>query len=158
MCPATRDKHPSQAAASEQYWFMDFGFLHASQFNYNHPDKMKDCVVTIFDGYNYYLIAIDESTKDTWIYLCVSKEQLLNLIHLHLHQAGIESDYIHRDQVGELARCQAFVPKMAERHFIVEPTRADSPHQNKQASNTMTHLLSQLEFCCMDLSVPVRTT
>ena len=57
--PATRDKHPSQATTSEQQWFMDFGVLCALQFNYDHPDKTKDHMVTSFDGYNSYLIAID---------------------------------------------------------------------------------------------------
>ena len=82
--PATRGKHPSRAVTASQRWFMDFGFLRSSQFDYSRPDKSKDRVVTSFDGYNSYLLVIDESTKYTWVYLCTSKEPPISLIEMHL--------------------------------------------------------------------------
>ncbi len=41
--------------------------------------------------------------------------------------------YIHIDRGRELPRCTNFVTQMAECHFIVEPTGADSWDQNKEA-------------------------
>ena len=112
---------------------MDVGFLCASQEDYKCPDKSKDHLVTSFDGYNSYLIVVDKSTKHAWKYHCVFKETPLLLINLHLDQFGRKSGYIHMDQGGELTRCADFMTQMAEHHFIVEPTNADSPEQNKQA-------------------------
>jgi hypothetical protein len=112
---------------------MDFGFLHASQADYSRPDKSKERVVTSFDGYNSYLIIVDEYTKFVWVYLCVSKEPPLELINLHMDQFGAKSGHIRCDQGGELASCAAFITEMAKRGFIVEPTGADSPEQNKGA-------------------------
>jgi hypothetical protein len=111
---------------------MDFGFLRASTFDYSRPDKSKDRVVTSFDGYNSYLLVVDESTKYTWVYLCASKEPPIALIKMHLDHFGSQSGFIRTDQGGELAGCDDFLTRMALRHFIVEPTGADSPNQNKQ--------------------------
>jgi hypothetical protein len=131
--PATRGKHPSHAVTHQQQFYMDFGYLRASQFNYSRPGKKSDRVVTSFDGYNSYLLIIDEYTKYVWVYLCVSKEPPLDLIHLHLDQFGAKSGHIRCDKGGELAGCAAFITGMAERGFVVEPTASDSPEQNKQA-------------------------
>jgi hypothetical protein len=131
--PATRGKHPSRAVTRKQRFFMDFGFLRASQFDYSRPDRTKDRVVTSFDGYNSYLVIVDEFTKYVWVYLCVSKEPPLAMIHLHLDQFGGKSGIIRCDKGGELAHCAAFVTQMAERGYVVEPTGSDSPEQNKGA-------------------------
>jgi hypothetical protein len=131
--PATKGKHPSRALTKSQRWYMDFGFMRSSQFDYSRPDKKDDRVVTSFDGYNSYLLVVDEYTKMTWVYLCVSKEPPLELIGLHLDQFGAETGYIRTDQGGELAHSENFVSQMALRKYFVEPTGADSPDQNKQA-------------------------
>jgi hypothetical protein len=95
--PATKGKHPSRALTKSQRWYMDFGFMRSSQFDYSRPDKKDDRVVTLFDGYNSYLLVVDEYTKMTWVYLCVSKEPPLELIGLHLDQFGSETGYICTD-------------------------------------------------------------
>jgi hypothetical protein len=112
---------------------MDFGFLRASTFDYSRPDKSQDQVVTSFDGFNSYLLVVDKATKYTWVYLCKSKEPPIHVINLHLDQFGYKSGFIRTDQGGELAGSDDFITSMAERHFIVEPTCANSPNQNKQA-------------------------
>ena len=89
-------------------------------------------MVTSFDGYNSYLLVVDESTKYTWVYLCTSKEPPIALIEMHLDHFGSKSGFICTDQGGELAGCDDFLTRMALRKFIVEPTGADSPNQNKQ--------------------------
>jgi hypothetical protein len=76
---------------------------------------------------------VDEYTKYVWVYLCVSKEPPLQIIHLHLDQFGAKSGHIRCDNGGELAGSSNFVTQMALRGFIVENTGANSPNQNKQA-------------------------
>jgi hypothetical protein len=92
---------------------MDFGFLRASTSDFSRPDKDRDRVVTSFDGYNAYLIIVDEYTKYVWVYLCVSKDPPIDLIELHLDQFGTKGIHIRCDQGGELAGCTDFVTRMA---------------------------------------------
>jgi hypothetical protein len=88
---AMRGKHPTRAVTAAQRLYMDFGFMRASTFDYSCPDKSQDRVVQFFDGYNSYLVVLDEATKMAWVYLCVSKEPPMHLIHLHLDIFGAES-------------------------------------------------------------------
>jgi hypothetical protein len=48
------------------------------------PDSSSDRIIQSFDGYNSYLLIVDEHTRFVWVFLCKSNEPLLNLIHLHL--------------------------------------------------------------------------
>lgn len=107
--------------------------MRASQADYSRPDKDKEHIVTSYDGFNSYLLVVDESTKYTWVYLCESKEPPVSLIEIHLDQFGHTSGFIRTDQGGELAGCAEFITAMSIRKFVVEPTGADSPNQNKQA-------------------------
>ena len=132
--PATKGKHPSRATAKQQRFYMDFGFLRASNFDYSRPDKSKDRIIESFDGYNSYLLVVDEHTKYIWIFLCKSKEPPMDLVNLHLDIFGSTlGGSIRCDQGGELARSHDFVTQMALRHYTVEPTGADNPSQNKAA-------------------------
>ena len=64
----------------------------------------------------------------------ISKDPPIATILRHLEQYGAKSGYIRCDQGGELAGCDAVLTvAMAERGYIIEPTGADSPEQNKQA-------------------------
>jgi hypothetical protein len=113
---------------------MDFGFLRASTLDYSRPDKNIDRVISSFDGYNSYLLVVDEFTKYIWVFLCVSKDPPLELINLHLDQFGsVSGGTIRCDQGGELAGCDEFVRRMMKCGYVVEPTGADSPDQNKGA-------------------------
>ena len=86
--PATKGKHPSRATHKQQRFYMDFGFLRASNIDYSRPDHSKDRVIESFDGYNSYLLIVDEHTKFIWVFLCTSKEPPLEMVHLHLDIFG----------------------------------------------------------------------
>jgi hypothetical protein len=131
--PATRGKHPSRAVGKNQRLYMDFGFMRASTLSYDQPNKEEDRVVTSYDGYNCYLIVVDEYTKFTWVYLRTSKEPPIDTCLLHLDQLGSKAGYIRCDKGGELAKCAEWTTAMVKRGYIVEPTGSDSPDQNKQA-------------------------
>ena len=132
--PATKGKHPSRATEKQQRFFMDFGFLRASNFDYSRPDKSKDRIIQSFDGYNSYLLIVDEHTRFIWIFLCKTKEPPLDLVNLHLDIFGSRlGGSIRCDQGGELARSHEFVTQMTLLKYTVEPTGADDPAQNKAA-------------------------
>ena len=130
--PATKGKHPSRATTKQQRFFMDFGFLRASNFDYSRPEKSTDRVITSFDGYSSYLIVVDEYTKFIWVFLCKTKEPPMILLHLFLDLFGSKAGgSIRCDQGGELAQSHEFVTQMILRKYSVEPTGADNASQNK---------------------------
>jgi hypothetical protein len=132
--PAPKGRHPSRAKAKQQRFFMDFGFLRASTSDYTRPDPKRDRVITSFDGYNSYLLVVDEFTKYVWVFLCKSKDPPIATVEWFLKANGLPAGgNIRCDQGGELASCTEFVTKMALLGYDVEPTGADSPEQNKGA-------------------------
>ena len=62
-----------------------------------------------YDGFNSYLLAMDEVSKYIWVFLTTSKEPPLDLITSFLNRFGHEKGgFICTDQGGELARSAAF--------------------------------------------------
>lgn len=147
--PATYGKHPSHAVTAIQWWYMDLGFLQALQFGYSRPNKTKDRVVTSFDGFNSYLLVVNESTKYIWVYLCALKEPPIHMTDLHLDQFGAKSGLIPTDQGGELAGSNDFITRMAQRKFIVEQLVPTARIKTSRLSTTMVPLELQYKFYCM---------
>ena len=92
-----------------------------------------------FNGYNSYLLIVDEYARLIWVFLCKSKEPPMDLVHLHLDIFGTtKGGSIRCDQGGELAHSHEFVTQMMLRRYTVEPTSADNPAQiNLQRSGMM---------------------
>jgi hypothetical protein len=67
---------------------MDFGFLRASTLDYTLPDPKRDRVITSFDGYNSYLLVVDDYTKYVWVFLCKSKEPPIQVAEVFLKANG----------------------------------------------------------------------
>ena len=115
---------------------MDFGFMRASNTNYTRPNLQSDRVVHSYDGYNSYLLVVDDKSAMTWVFLTRSKEPPLTIVRLFLQTFGRPDGgfMIRCDQGGELGRSPAFVTMCAEEfRYYVEPTGADSASQNGQA-------------------------
>ncbi|KAL7550176.1 hypothetical protein ACHAWF_013416 [Thalassiosira exigua] len=113
-------------------FYMDFGFMRASQMDYGKRTTKKDRVVTSYDGYNSYLVIVDEASSHAWIFLFKSKEPPLETLDAFMTAfRRPDGGFIRTDQGGELAGCDAFVDQMLSNHgYKVEPTGADSPSQN----------------------------
>ena len=131
--------NPTPIVEQGQQFYLDFDFMGASTEDYTRPDKEKDQVVLSYDGYNSYLLAVDEVSKYVWVFLTKSKEPPLDLITSFLNRFGHEKgDFLRTDQGSELARSDAFRQTALTRHFeleimpsyVVEPIGADSPSQN----------------------------
>eukprot|EP00804_Cyclotella_cryptica_P016939 CCRYP_001875-RA/>CCRYP_001875-RA protein AED:0.38 eAED:0.38 QI:0/0/0/1/0/0/3/0/857 len=114
--------------------FSSYEHYNPSNCDYSRPDKSNDRVIESFDGYNSYLLVVDEHTRFIWVFVCKSKEPPMALVNLHLDIFGSTvGGSIRCDQGGELARCHDFVTQMALRQYTVEPTGVDDPAQNKSA-------------------------
>lgn len=124
------------------------------------PDKTKDHAVTEFDGYNSYLLVVDESTKYTWVYLCELKEPLLHLIDLHLDQIGGKSGFIHTNQAGKVAGSHKLITCMAACKFMWNPQELTVPTGINKLNVSMKHSESLLEYytmvqACLPFSGPL---
>jgi hypothetical protein len=96
------------------------------------PNLATDWVVPSLDGFNSYLLIVDELSSYCWVFLCSSKEPPINEISAFLNIFGQDNGGIIRcDQGGELAKSNAFVSTMLKNfNYIVEPMGAESPSQN----------------------------
>lgn len=130
--PSGRD--PNKASIRGQRFYMDFGFIRASNDDYSRPNIKKDRVVESFDGYNSYLLIVDEVSKYSWIFLTMTKEPPIELSKHFMKEFGNEDGgSIRCDQGGELARSTEWrTMVLQEFQYKVEPTGTDSPSQNGQ--------------------------
>ena len=113
-------------------FYMDFGFMRASNDSYTRRNKAKDRVVRSFDGFNCYLLIVDEVSRHTWAFLFQSKDPPVDTVLDFLKFYGNDGGGIIRcDQGGELAKSTAFRTKVqAQYNYVVESTGADSASQN----------------------------
>lgn len=100
---------------------------------YTTPNKTLDRVIDSWDGYSSYLLIVDEASQYIWVFLTKSKEPPLDIIDTFLDRFGHRNGgSIRSDQGGELARSFAYSDMLLRKHkYVVEPTGADSPSQNR---------------------------
>ena len=127
------DKVGVKAPQIGQRFFMDFGFMQASLVDYTKSNKLTDRVVDSYDGFSAYLAIVDETSRHIWVFLRKSKEPPVDLTSTFFLLHRLDSGGVVRcDQGGELARSDAFRMILLEKHhYVVEPTGADSPSQNR---------------------------
>jgi hypothetical protein len=116
---------------------MDFGFIRASSVDYSQPHITSDRVSESYDGYNSYLLIVDDKSAMSWVFPTKSKRSPIKLVHLFLGTLGRDrllGGFIWCNQGGELARSLAFIHMaLTEYGYKIEPTGANSPSQNEQA-------------------------
>jgi hypothetical protein len=127
-------RNPVKVSERGQRFYMDFGFIRASAADLSRPKSTDDRVVESFDGFNSYLLVVDEVSKYSWIFLTKSKEPPIELTKIFMKEfAHDDGGKIRVDQCGELARSAAWRTLMLKDfQYKVEPTGADSPSQNGQ--------------------------
>jgi hypothetical protein len=135
---------------------MNFGFIRASNNDFSKPNMKKDPVVESFDGYNSYLLIVDEVSKHSWIFLTKSKEPPVELTQIFMRSfANEDGGFIRCDQGGKIARSSDWRTAMLkEFQYVVEPTGTDSPSQNGQVewyNDTVANI-------CEDIVVPCQLT
>ncbi len=147
-------KQPANKTASKsgrpgQWYFYDFGFLRSSTSDYSHPNLAFDRIVHSVDGFNCYLLVVDEFLRYAWVFLFASKKPPIDMMSAFLRVFGLADGGVLRcDQGGELAKSTRWhLHMLKEFNYKVEPTGADSPSQNggverfNQTLGTMTWAL-----------------
>ena len=138
--------------------------MRASADDYSRPDKSKDRVVQSFDGFNSYLLIVDEVSRYLWVFLTKSKEPPIGEVTTFLAQFGnSEGGIIRTDQGGELARSEKFRTAVLNRQFkvedkpyIVECTGADSPNQNGAVEIWNQHLGNTVRIFLYSAALPAQ--
>ena len=124
-------RNPQKVSTRGRRFYMDFGFIRASNDDFSKKSNKTDRVVESFDGYSSYLLVVDEVSKYSWIFLTKSKEPPVELTRIFMNEfANEDGGFIRCDQGGELARSTEWRTAMLkEFQYKVEPTGADSPSQ-----------------------------
>ena len=113
-------------------FFIDFGFMGASNDNYRHPNKNR--IVQLYDGYNTYLLIVDGASCRVWVFLMESKTPPTAILRAFLTKFGLAKGVIRTNQGGKLAWSDKFRSTMMDNFaYTVEPTGADSLSQNGRA-------------------------
>ncbi len=109
--------------------------MRASSPEYRGQTKLRDRVISSWDGYSSYLLIVDEASRYIWVFLTKSKDPPIDIVETFLGRFGHEDGgVLSMDQGGELARSFNFGDKILQNHkYVLEPTGADSPSQNGAA-------------------------
>jgi hypothetical protein len=98
-------RNPVRVSNRGQCFYMDFGFIRASATDLSRPKSTDDRVVESFDGFNSYLLVVDEVSKYSWIFLTKSKEPPIDLTQIFMKEfANSDGGKIRVDHGRELAR------------------------------------------------------
>ena len=130
---------------------MDFGFICSSTSDFLRPDPKLDQVVESHDEFSSYLLVIDKATRYDWVFLCESKEPLIEyMIEFLLTHRLKEGGVIWCDQGGELAHLTEFCSIMLKKYYHkVKRTGADSPSRNggaEQMNDTLVVMVRTLLY------------
>jgi hypothetical protein len=89
-------------------------------------------VVHSWDGYLSYLLIVDKATRYIWVILTKSKTPPLDILNKFVTCFGhAHGRSVRTNQGGKLA-CSFALSDLLLRnyHYILKPTRVDSPSQN----------------------------
>ncbi len=76
--------------------------MQASSLDYRHPQPGMDKVVECFEGFNAYLIIVDEASQYVWVFLYKSKLPPTDLIVDFLLLLGLPSGGVIRTHLGSI--------------------------------------------------------
>lgn len=92
-----------------QWFYMEFGFLRASASDYTQPSTKTDRVLASFNGFNAYLLIVNEATCHVWGFLIKSKDPPVDKATDFLKRLSLANEGLIRcDHRGELARSSLF--------------------------------------------------
>jgi hypothetical protein len=88
-------RNPNTVSEQGRRFYMDYGFVRASNEDFDCPTKKKDRVVESLDGYSSYLLIVDEVLKYSWIFLTKTKDPPVDLTWLFMCKFGNEDGRLH---------------------------------------------------------------
>ena len=122
------NKQPARATQRGGRFNMDYGFVRGKTTFKNEDGPL----LTSKDGFNCYLLAVDEYSRHMWIFLFSNKSPPLSTIKSFLSTHGLKSGLrcVRTDQGGELAGSIAFRKCIALAGYTLETTGAGASFQN----------------------------
>jgi hypothetical protein len=149
LCKQPANKTASKLGHPGQQYFCDFRFIWSSTSDYSRSNPATDRITHSVDGFNCYLLVVDEFLHYAWVFLCASKEPPIDKMFTFLWVFGfIEGGVLQCEQGRELSKSTRWrLHMLMEFNCKVEPTGADSPSQNggverfNQTLGTMTRAL-----------------
>jgi hypothetical protein len=151
-------KSAERTVDTRQRLYMDFGFMRASSPEYRGQTKLRERVISSWDGYSSYLLIVDEASRYTWVFLTKSKDPPIDIVEIFLGRFGREDGgVLLMDQGGELARSFNFGDTILRNHrYMLEPTGADSPSQNGAAEIYNAKLAVRARTLLFGLGLPAK--
>jgi hypothetical protein len=130
-----RTKAPGQGLNERTYlpgqrFHMDMGLVRGS--SYRTKDE-NGHLLTSQDGYNSYLIIVDQASCYTWIFLSKHKIPPIKVIENFLHTYSnktVTQKYIRTDEGGELWASHTFQQIIRDAGYILETKASDASFQN----------------------------
>jgi hypothetical protein len=99
------NKTADKSVCPGHWYFCDFGFIRSSTSNHSRPNPATDRIVHSVDGFNCYLLVVDEFSRYAWVFLCASKEPPIKEMSAFLRVFGLaDCGVLQCDQGGELAK------------------------------------------------------
>ena len=97
---------------------MNFGFVRGSEYTIKQEHRLR---TTSKDGFNSYLIIVDQVTRYTWIFLTMSKSQLINIVERVLNKFKRKNKHctVLTDQRGDLGKSALFQAMIHKEKLIL---------------------------------------
>ncbi len=95
LCKQPANKTVSKSGCLGQRYFCDFGFLGSSTSDYSGPNPATDRIIHSVDGFNCYLLVVDEFLRYAWVFLCASKEPPIDDMSAFLRVFGLADDGVY---------------------------------------------------------------
>jgi hypothetical protein len=138
--------------------YMDFGFMQASSPEYRGQTKLRDRVISSWDGYSSYLLIVNEASWYIWVFHTKSKDPPIDIVETFLGRFIHEDGGVLRmDQGGELARSFDFGDTILQNHkYVLEPTGADRTSKNGAAEIYNAKLAVRERTLLFGLGLPAK--
>ena len=122
------NENPERALVPGGRFHMDYGFVRGETVT-----KAEDGpLLTSNEGYNCYLLIVDEYSRYMWVFLFASKSPPIETVKTFLATHGLKHGLrrVRTDLGGELARSAKFREMIQKSGYILEPTALGASFQN----------------------------
>ena len=154
------NNNPTRATKPGQRFCMDYGFVRGKEILEDDkppsPDNTHEPLMTSKDGYNCYLLIVDEFSRYRWVFLFASKSPPTDTITTFLNKHGLPSGskWVRRDQGGELAKSTSIRKYINDEKYTLEITEAGSSFQNAIAERPRHTLADMMHTMLSGSNLP----
>ena len=154
------NNNPERANKPGQRFCMDFGFVRGKEIlqpkaSENFTENHHQPILTSKDGFNCYLLVVDEYSRYLWIFLFASKSPPVDTVTKFLNTHGLSSGpkWIRTDQGGELAKSTKFRKCINDAKYTLETTAPGFSFQNTIAERPHYTLADMMQTMLSDANL-----